>query len=241
MRGGGQSSLKLLARIIGVLAGVTSGSTRRAGSLRDTAHYPKFGFRLAEVLITLGIIGIVAAMTLPTLVGKYQEKVTITRLKKAYSILSQAYISVTNDYGYPDEWEIVQSDDDTPVQTVTYYNVLKKYIKRLRICNATDCRPVYKFLNGNQDGNSSYRAASFPMILPDGTYIKVSPLEDKDTMDCSYNRGNTNALKSVCNSIYVDINGSQKPNTYGRGGICLYFIGQKRVWFLWVLRKKIHT
>ena len=174
-------------------------------------------------MITLGVIGIVAAMTLPTLVGKYQEKVTIARLKKAYSILSQAYISATNDYGYPDEWEIVQSDDDTPVQTVTYYNVLKKYIKRLRICNATDCRAVYKFLNGSEDGNSSYRAASFPMILPDGTYIKVSPLEDKDTMDCSYNRGSTNALKSVCNSIYVDINGSQKPNTYGRDIFIFYW------------------
>ena len=39
-------------------------------------------FTLSEVLITLGIIGIIAAMTLPSLVGRYQEKVTVTRLKK---------------------------------------------------------------------------------------------------------------------------------------------------------------
>ena len=44
-------------------------------------------FTLSEVLITLGIIGIIAAMTLPSLVGRYQEKVTVTRLKKYYSIL----------------------------------------------------------------------------------------------------------------------------------------------------------
>lgn len=50
----------------------------------------KNGFTLSEVLITLGIIGIVAAMTLPSLVGKYQKKVTVERLKKAYSVLSQA-------------------------------------------------------------------------------------------------------------------------------------------------------
>ena len=40
------------------------------------------GFTLAEVLITLGIIGIVAAMTLPALVGKYKDKVLVTQVKK---------------------------------------------------------------------------------------------------------------------------------------------------------------
>ena len=40
------------------------------------------GFTVAEVLITLGIIAIVAAMTLPSLVGKYQKQVTANRLKK---------------------------------------------------------------------------------------------------------------------------------------------------------------
>lgn len=38
-----------------------------------------YGFTLAEVLITLGIIGIVAAMTLPAIVSKYQEKVLVER------------------------------------------------------------------------------------------------------------------------------------------------------------------
>lgn len=42
----------------------------------------KKAFTLAEVLITLGIIGVVAAMTLPTLVGEYQKKQTATQLKK---------------------------------------------------------------------------------------------------------------------------------------------------------------
>ena len=42
----------------------------------------KLAFTLAEVLITLGIIGIVAAMTIPTLLAKYQEKQTVTKLKQ---------------------------------------------------------------------------------------------------------------------------------------------------------------
>ena len=48
-------------------------------------------FTLAEVLITLGIIGVVASMTLPTLVGKYKKVQTISQLKKTYTVLNQAF------------------------------------------------------------------------------------------------------------------------------------------------------
>ena len=51
----------------------------------------KAAFTLAEVLITLGIIGIVAAMTLPTLIANYQKKVVETRLISFYSKINQAY------------------------------------------------------------------------------------------------------------------------------------------------------
>ena len=47
-------------------------------------------FTLAEVLITLGVIGLVAAMTLPSLIGNYQKKEPVVRLKVAYSLLNQA-------------------------------------------------------------------------------------------------------------------------------------------------------
>ena len=49
------------------------------------------GFTLAEVLITLGIIGVVAAMTIPTLINNYKEKVIVYKLPEIYSILDQAY------------------------------------------------------------------------------------------------------------------------------------------------------
>ncbi|MDR1327709.1 MAG: prepilin-type N-terminal cleavage/methylation domain-containing protein, partial [Heliobacteriaceae bacterium] len=49
----------------------------------------KYAFTLSEVLITLGIIGVVAALTMPSLITKYEKQVTVTRLKKFYSIHMQ--------------------------------------------------------------------------------------------------------------------------------------------------------
>ncbi len=51
----------------------------------------KFGFTLAEVLITVGIIGVVSAITIPMLVTNYQKRLTITRLKKSVLPLKSSY------------------------------------------------------------------------------------------------------------------------------------------------------
>ena len=53
--------------------------------------YQNFGFTLAEVLITLGIIGIIAALTLPTLLGKVQDKILEAQVNKAKSVVVNGY------------------------------------------------------------------------------------------------------------------------------------------------------
>ena len=57
----------------------------------------KFGFTLAEVLVTLGIIGVVSAMTVPTLMQNYQRKSYVTQLHKFYNELSQALVQYQTD------------------------------------------------------------------------------------------------------------------------------------------------
>ena len=57
------------------------------------------GFTLAETLITLGIIGVVAALTLPTLIQQHNKKVVETRLMKFYSSINQAVKMAEVDYG----------------------------------------------------------------------------------------------------------------------------------------------
>lgn len=53
----------------------------------------KKGFTLAEVLITLGVIGVVAAMTLPVLVQKYTDYKNIVAWRKSYSVIQNAFNS----------------------------------------------------------------------------------------------------------------------------------------------------
>ena len=69
-------------------------------------------FTMAEVLITLGIIGIVMAMTLPSIIGKYQKKVTVERLKKVYTVISQAVALSVKDHEEVEYWDFELSAQD---------------------------------------------------------------------------------------------------------------------------------
>lgn len=84
----------------------------------------KKGFTLAEVLITLGVIGIVAAMTLPALVQKNNTLTVETRLKKFYTTINQAINQAQAEYGDKENW-IIENN------TTFYEHYLKKYLKTI--------------------------------------------------------------------------------------------------------------
>ena len=75
-------------------------SLRKAGATH-VAHWNnsrKIAFTLAEVLITLGIIGVVAAMTMPTLIANHRKTVLKTQFQKTYSELQQVNQNFIKDY-----------------------------------------------------------------------------------------------------------------------------------------------
>ena len=93
-------------------------------------HYKnKKGFTLAEVLITLGIIGVVAAMTIPALIHKYNNMVVETRLKKFYSIMNQAILMAEANYGDRRVWFENGYNWDTSVDAAQKKRMwLEKYL-----------------------------------------------------------------------------------------------------------------
>ena len=93
------------------------------------------GFTLAEVLITLGVLGIVIAMTLPTLVQKHKERVLVAKLQKFYSTMNQAIMLAENVYGERETWfeDIYGVDEDgNSLNQVWFDRYLKKYLNILK-------------------------------------------------------------------------------------------------------------
>lgn len=161
----------------------------------------KNGFTLAEVLITLGIIGVVAAMTMPSLVTHYKEKQTVTALKKFYSILEQA---------------IRLNQIDNP-EDYSGENIVSMF-KTVKLCQPGDksCAVMqYKQLNGameNAFGKSdSFFDSTYYAQLIDGSIIRYA-----SGNSCNNVRGTTEALKNVCGEFSIDINGNKLPNQMGR-------------------------
>ena len=85
-------------------------------------------FTLAEVLITLGIIGVVAAMTMPSLIQNYKRQQATARIKKFVSVINQALISAENDLGAREDW-VIEGDASTEGNSDYAYNFLNTYIK----------------------------------------------------------------------------------------------------------------
>ncbi len=113
----------------------------------------RVAFTLAEVLITLGIIGVVAAMTLPTLITSYKEKQRVTQLKKSYSVLQQAFLRAVEKHGDAQYWDLTRTDtgetDENGDPIMDYsgvYKILGYFGENLNTQKPTD-NLTYKYLS----------------------------------------------------------------------------------------------
>jgi prepilin-type N-terminal cleavage/methylation domain-containing protein len=146
------------------------------------------GFTLAEVLITLAIIGFVAAMTIPTLINKINESQWHTAWKKEFSVISQAY-----------KLYLIDNEDVDFGYDVTALNKLSPYLK---IASTNPTLPdSNKFLNGSSVIVLSWTNAQ----LADGSIVYF----------LNHGWSNCNSA-SFCVEINIDINGIKAPNTIGK-------------------------
>ncbi len=158
----------------------------------------KAAFTLAEVLITIGIIGVISAITLPVLINQYQKQTYITGLQKFYTQISQVMLSIKRQTGCEDMacLGLSGSLNDDWVENAKKLFGANYHV--LTYCYGTsDCEYEYFFINGNSSGKI-FTSAEFAFKTADGFIIKIAPwLTDWA-------------------SLTVDINGPKKPNTMGR-------------------------
>ncbi len=171
----------------------------------------KTAFTLAEVLITLGIIGVVAAMTLPSLIQKHQERVTVNKVKKFYSVISQAQLLAIKDHGYLDEWDV--PDTHTKESAEKFMSYLKPYLKIAKDCGTSSgClqNGTIKLLKGNNWVNYDSNNAYYKLILNDGTYMWLR------TSKSAYCATSDSGANDTCGVLWIDINGKNPPNTIAK-------------------------
>ena len=164
-------------------------------------------FTLAEVLITLGIIGVVAALTIPTLVNNYRKKQFETGLKKEYSVLLQALDM------YKQDNETPLKREDTDQSPAEFKNKIQPYLKILVDCgnmqasSKAKCVPngyytqdkkyTYKTYSGNIANEDLFDDGQ--IILNDGSHLLFE------------NPGGGSAVY-----VSIDVDGYKKlPNKWG--------------------------
>lgn len=89
----------------------------------------KDAFTLAEVLITLGIIGVVAALTIPALIARHNKQIVETRLQKFYSVFNQAINLANPEYGPMSDWDFPPESYNADQMSDWYDRYIRPYMK----------------------------------------------------------------------------------------------------------------
>ena len=167
----------------------------------------KYGFTLAEVLITLAIIGVIAAITLPGLMADTTSAQIGPKLAKAVSMFEQGNEALLNANSADNLTDTGFLDGDTPL--ATYGNELSNYLKISPYTYPED-------VSQDATDESSNASCSVGADFSEGT-----PFMSKDGMLYVINYSVENLIsanpphKQRIGNVYVDINGPRKPNTLG--------------------------
>ncbi len=202
----------------------------------------KSAFTLAETLITLAIIGVVAAMTIPSLVQKYQERVAVTKLKKAYSVVMNAYNLAIAEHGTFDTWgmqNVTLNPDDGSISDEGYDSINKfwtnllPYMKVDEICLAGDDNcSIFKddtkmySLDGGSVGRNLSEEKFTAIRLHDGTILWGGFIS---SANCNNVRGSSRELQHVCGDFAIIVSNSGKDKYYYGKDMFYFYITQNSV------------
>ena len=186
------------------------------------AKHTKRAFTLSEVLITMAIIGVIAAITIPALIQATERNEFVSSLKKTAYFLTNSLNKIAIDNGSPvgDYSFVTELGTDYIDELVKVANVVKKCNNQKecfgeKLLNAVN----YKRLNGTPTKTAEGKA----VILNDGqiiTYVPWGTYEDAYVHDID---GHSLGY------FTVDLNGKRKPNTLGRDLFIFYILQDKGI------------
>lgn len=146
-----------------------------------------FAFTLAEVLITVTIIGVVAAITLPTFIQNYQKHIFVNQLRKSHSLISQAFQRMIFD-------ERATSFSETKYARNRYsYNGAGEYLAK-----------YVKVVNSEYLENS------------DNEYINMDNTPVNDDLKKKILLSDGSIIFDNGSYFYIDVNGEEGPNIMDR-------------------------
>lgn len=165
----------------------------------------KKGFTLAEVLITLGIVGVVATMTLTPLINSYKKKITVTKLKQAYNFLQIAFTMAQNEYGNMENWECNAIGSCSPEQFAKKYIIPYLQDPQLKTYSAVVTA-----------GYKSYPKALNGATIMTGHQYFIKTKQRYYYMISYYDAGQERRVYNIA----IDINGPNPPNIMGKDIFC---------------------
>ena len=172
----------------------------------------RFGFTLAEVLITLGIIGVVAAMTIPTLISNTNSAKFKSQYKKTLSTLNQAGLMGTTQYDL--DWASATSADSTckPDSEASFCSLLSGTLSG---ATKYDSAAAIKMSDGSTSYTNSVTAAIPGTLgyyqLADGSLVAYPSGATNCTWDATASGASWSSLVSTCGG-FIDVNGATLPN-----------------------------
>lgn len=197
---GGASSLSRYSAELDTIAYKTYNSNMKKYSFRK-------GFTLAEVLITLGIIGVVAALTIPTLVKNYQKQQLLESLKNSYSIMSNWVKLSEIDNGPMSSWPTGEKMD----VNAFWAKYILPYFANARLC-ASKGTCGYKGDNVNFDTDWSC-GGSWAVVTNDTRLLFM--LKNGVVVFMPRNSQDAEGNPLYVTLVFVDVNGPSGPNKCG--------------------------
>ena len=189
----------------------------------------RFGFTLAEVLITAVIIGVIAAIIIPSVIENYQEKVLVNKTKKFYVYINQAVQLAVIEKGTVDKWGLTTDDSSGMLTNIMTYLKYDTFCSSGDTCHTADKLYYSTHLRTqhtttSQDNILKPSSGYYSLILSDGsvvgTYVYSANCDELFTTDTD--------TYQLCGEYTVDVNGSAEPNMYGKD-IFVFLLTKKDV------------